>query len=237
MMDFFKHPVTQQLLPYIHHMEHGIKVTKTNVITYKFNFGVILDDVELIKQSLVSVEYPKHTISEIIHYITTSSHPYSGFGIEDDKIEFYVESNQVIRSWNLYSNVQFIYKYATTQYAYSMLEKHLKPDMFQLCRIMIGQTLYIYNKTLYNSNEEGDLFNFYFKKANPPKTAEITGELKRLLSMLNKDRQIGDYLHRYSTWYFMWLHISMKRDGSLQITPYFRSKLPKILCHRGPFDS
>jgi hypothetical protein len=225
MTDFFNHPQRVQLLPYLHHMEHGIKVTKDKVITHKYNFGVNAHnlDINLMKQCLASVKYPHHIINEIINYIQTSFHPYSGFGVEDDKIEFYVESNQKIRSWNLDTQDQFIYQKIDPPSAFNFIERYTDKIIFDTCKLLMDDIFFIYNKHSYNKPPK-DVFSLYFKHKRPQKVHDVMDVLLNMLHHINKSATIEQYFNRYHNWYLCWLHVSIKNNGVLQVTPYLRSQ-------------
>lgn len=221
-MNFFNHPIRIQVLPFINHMEHGIKVNKKKVVTCKYNFGCYHCVLDLIEKCLLSTGYSRSITDEIIHYIQTHQRPYSIFGVDNNDIEFYVESMRTIQSWNLKNNVKYLYIHTSKDYAFNMLRKHIPFHTFQLCEYIIDKIGFIYNKTDENNEH---IFSFYFMKDQPIQVSIISSKLLILLNMLNKDVEIEEYLKRYQNWYLFWLHISMKQDGSLQITPYFRSKL------------
>lgn len=222
LLNFFDHPLRQQLLPCLNHMEHGIKVTKNKVITHKYNFG-IWDNIHLIKQCLQNVNYHQDTINEIINYIQISFHPYSCFGIEDDKIEFYVESNQMIRSWNLDTQDQFIYQKIDPPSAFHFIERYTDKIIFDNCKVLMDDIFFIYHKHSYNKTPK-DVFSLYFKHKRPQKVHDVIDVLLNMLHHINKNKTIEEYLARYHNWYLYWLHISVKNDGILQITPYLRSQ-------------
>ena len=225
-MDFFNHPVREKLLPFIHHMEHGIKVNKNKVITHKYNFGVPVRNwhLNIMYDCILSIGYSKEIALEILNYMKTCKNPYSGFGIENNQIEFYIESVDTIYSWNLSNNIKYIYKYINLPSAYAIIDNHIDIQLCKKFKNLIHEIYFIYNKTLLSNDKNGDIFNFYFKNKNPQKVINVKDDLIELLYIINKDSQIKEYISRYDNWYLVWLHISKKQDGSIQITPYFRSK-------------
>lgn len=225
MLDFFNHPDRISLLPLVHHMEHGIKVTKDRVITHKYNFGFICNDQsrQKLKRCLESVGYNRDTINDILHNIDVTKCTYYGFGVENDKVEFYIEYNlnqiAFIKSWDLSLQVSYTYQQFDNNSAYNMLKGHTNANMFTLLSKLLDSIQITYKKNT------DDHFSFYFKQKNPAKVSEIKGELLQLLSQVNNNSIINRYIDVYSNWYLYWLHISKKRDGGFQITPYFRSKI------------
>lgn len=225
MTDFFNHPIRQKLLPVLFHMEHGIKITKNKIITHKYNFGVSARNLDMttMRECLSSVGYADDVIAEITHYIETADYPYSGFGVEDNHIEFYVESNKVIRSWNLSTNKRYIYQEIQPMTASQLLERNISKELFIKFKVLLDDIFFIYVKTPYKSRHE-DVFNLYFKNRNPKRVDIVKESLLVLLKTINTNSKIDNYLKMYGHWYLHWLHISKKQDGSLQITPYFRNK-------------
>lgn len=175
------------------------------------------------KRCLESVGYKRDTISDILDNINVVKCNYYGFGVENDKVEFYIEYNQnqtaYIKSWDLSLQVSYMYQQVENSNAFNMLKAHTNANMFKSLSKLLDSVHVTYKKNT------DDHFSFYFKQRNPAKVSEIKGELLQLLSQVNNSSIINKYMDVYSNWCLYWLHISKKKDGGFQITPYFRSKI------------
>lgn len=207
------------MLPMLSHMEHGIKVNNDKVIMHKYNFGMYNFDYDVIYNSLISVGYSKQTSEEIIDYIKSSRRPCVGFGIEGNYIEFYVECRNTIRSWNLSTGIMYWYTRVQLDHALTVVEQNTSNVLYLKFMNMVSDASFVYTK------DSDDIFNFYYKIANPTKTSLIHYRLQELLNCINSSDVINEYLNNYSEWYLHWIHISKKKDGGFQITPYFRNKI------------
>jgi hypothetical protein len=228
-MDFFDNKDNLNYLIHLNHLEHGIKVTKNNIVTHKYNFGMYAKyyTKEHIYNTLKSLKYNEEQCTDIISYINTVKDPYLMFGVENNNIEVYVQTSldsdyyfiEKIQSWDLKNNIIFHYTTIPFNCVYNIIKKNIDAKLFEYINIFLQDNAYILSKN------DNNILNFYIIKKKKYIVSEIKNDIISVLKYINNDIQtIEDYLNKYLTWYLYWFRICKKINDEYEITFYFRNK-------------